>query len=127
MGNKFEVLELTGWLGLAFIILCLVRFFQRKKVGNDFLSFIIANHRMFGWGALLVLSVHGFLAYNLALPTMGRGFKHHLLNTIYSGQLTWAVLLVVCMSSILFSRRIFKNSHLLLLVFLGVLVFTHIL
>ncbi|MBM7853914.1 putative ferric reductase [Desulfohalotomaculum tongense] len=122
-----ELLEFTGWMGLILLGMCLINFLVKGKSDSQLISFARRNHKIIGWLSLVVLSVHGFLAYSAALPTLGRGRHYHLLVTIGWGQITWAVLLIICVSSLVLSYKIFKRGHLLMVMLLALLVFIHVL
>lgn len=74
MVGRFELIELTGWLGVILLCLCLAKLSNKQKTDNQHMSYIRKKHKYFGWAALTVLFIHGNLATSgLLLPVMGHG------------------------------------------------------
>lgn len=126
MGGGFELIELTGWLGLILLSLCFAKLSRKQITGNQFMLFIRKNHKYFGWSALAVLFVHGIIASTFLIPVMGHGKRFAISEETGWGYLVWIILLAICITSVILPGKVFKHRHLPMVFILGALLLIHI-
>lgn len=127
MRFRWEMVELTGWIGFILLGLCFARLLTRTAPTNALVQMLVRNHKKMAWSAFLLLSLHGFLACSIKTFGFGRGgLCSSLFTEIGLGLLTWFILFTTCLSSLILSHTKFKKTHLLMTLLFTLTLFIHI-
>lgn len=117
------MVEPLGWLGLVLFICTLMPFVLRRTLQwREGLFFFSRYHHFLALACLAVLTLHGLWAL-FGRKGWGRGALEH----VFSGSVTWLILLsVVALAIAAAGRKPFRKSHCWLVVLLALLVLIHV-
>lgn len=117
------MVEPLGWLGLSLLICTLMpAVLRRVPLWREGLLFFSRHHHSLALACFAVLSLHGLWAL------LGRkGWGWGALSRVFSGSVTWFVLLAVIILAIAAaSQRPFRKTHCRVVALLAMLVLIHV-
>lgn len=117
------MVEPLGWLGLGLFICTLMPVVLRRvQLWREGLFFFSRHHHSLALACFTVLTLHGLWAV-FGRRGWGRGALAH----VFSGSVTWLVLLAVIILAIaVASQRPFRKTHCWVVALLALLVLIHI-
>lgn len=121
------MVEILGWTGFLLLICTLLPFVLRHlRVWRSGALLFSRYHHSLALAGAAILTLHGFLALT-GRHGWGWGALSRSQNMIFTGAITWVVLLAVIILALIAARqKPFTKTHCTVVILLALLVIVHV-